>query len=618
MRNLRNLIGPTHGWLLGKLRTLHPELARYFELSSQRSLPPRGSARCVAISSTVKGTHYALVLLSTTLLVTCAPGDSNSEPGLESGQGGSVPSPSPPPVSSLDPDPVPSSSAPGFEPAPAGLRRLTVREYQNSVRSLLGVEPPLASQLEPDDSVGGFVSIGARRVAMSAAAIGAFESVSYRIAQQVFGDAAGRNALLGCEPSRAEDVCVQDFLSRQARRFYRRPPTPDEVTRLTAVVQTVAEASDVWAGLSYGLAALLQSPNFLYRVELGEPEQNSPWRRYTAFELASRLSFLLTKSTPDDALLDAAEAGDLSTEAGLQAQIDRLMGSPGVRDTVTGFFSEQLLLGGVDKINKDPNTFPEYSAELVAAMRRELDLLVEDWVWTQERPLSELLVSSETFVNDVLADFYGLPAPDAEGFVRVRRPDDDPRVGLLGAAGFLALNAGYTETSSTKRGRYVVEQLLCLAIPEPPDGVVTSLDTPPPGTHLTMRERVKIHQSSPICAGCHSIMDPVGLPLEHFDAMGRYRADDQGRSIDASGEIDGVAFDGLRGLASTLAADQRVDACVVRRFYEFSLGHNSTRRDNPAIQELEASYDAARGDFTEMIRTFVRHDAFQLASEPTL
>lgn len=502
-----------------------------------------------------------------------------------------------------------------FAPPPPALRRLTVAEYRNSVRDLLGVEPPAESDLPPDDSVGGFTSIAARRLAMSPAAIEGFEELSFEIAETVFADPARREGLLGCEPAQADDACVTGFLTTFARRFYRRVASADELMRLTTVVENVAAASDIWTGLSYGVAALLQSPSFLYRVELGEPEGDRSWRRYTGFELASRLSFLLTGSTPDDALLDAAEAGVLDTPEGLRAHIDRLMASPRVQDAVIGFFSEQLRLDSVAKANKDPELFAEFGPELADAMRGELERLVLDWVWTQRRPVSELLVSPKTYVNDTLAEFYGIPASGEEGYVEWYRDEADPRIGLLGAAGLLAGNSAYAETSPTRRGRYVVEQLLCAVIPEPPPGTETNLPEVPAGTVLTMRERVELHMEDPTCRTCHVAMDPVGLPLEHFDAIGRYRETDHGLEIDASGTISGVPFEALRGLASTLADDPRVDACMVRRFYEFALGHSSGRGDRQAIAELEVVYRAAEGDFTELLRELLEHDAFIYAAE---
>lgn len=502
-----------------------------------------------------------------------------------------------------------------FVPPPAALRRLTVSEYRNSIRDLLGVEAPPASELPPDDSVGGFVSIAARRLAMSPQAIETFEERSYAIAEEVFADAARRDALLGCAPARADDACVQGFLTTFARRFYRRPAEPQEIMRLTAVVEKVATASDIWTGLSYGLAALLQSPNFLYRVELGAPEGDPPRRRYTAYELASRTAFLLTGSTPDDELLDAAETGALDTPDGRSAQIDRLMESVGVRDVIMGFFAEQLRLQAIAKANKAPELYPEFGPELVDAMQGELERLVSDWVWSQRRPLSELLVSPKTFLNSTLAEFYGVSVPPGEDYVEWYRDDADPRIGLIGAAGLLAGHSAYAETSPTRRGRYVAEQLLCLIIPEPPPGVDTNLPEVPEGTVSTMRERVEIHMTEPNCRTCHVAMDPVGLPLEHFDAIGRYRETDHGLSIDASGEIAGVQFDGLRGLASTLSQDPRVDACMVRRFYEFALGHSAGRSDEPAIEDLEIAHAAAAGDFTAVLRRLLEHDAFLAAAE---
>jgi len=511
-----------------------------------------------------------------------------------------------------------SSSSSGvaaeFAPPEASLRRLTSSEYQNSIIDILGMQPSISlEELELDDSLGGFYSVGARRLGISSAGVEKLEQASYAIAKKALVDDLGSRAnLVGCQPRSATDSCVQGFLRKYGRLFYRRPPSNAEIAGLTGVVQTVTAASDIWTGLSYGLSTMLQSPHFLYRVELGEAQQGSEWLRYTGFERATRLAFLLTGASPDEELLNAAGSGALDTRAGLLAQADRLARSPRFQDTLSAFFFEQLHLSSISSMVKAPSIL---DPQLPAAMREEVELMVRDWVWTQQRPISELFLSETTFVNRDLAEFYGLPAPQGDRFEPRTRNSDDPRVGLLGTAGLLAVNSGFTETSPTVRGRYIKQQLLCEEIPEPPPGIDVTLQPLAEGVVMTMRERVKRHLTEASCAVCHLAMDPIGLPLEHFDAAGRYRENDHGLEIDASGNLGSIDFDGLRGLSNTLAADPRVDNCMVEQFYSYALGHTLKKTDDGAVHQLRGAYN---GDFSGLVRALVQHDAFLFASVPVV
>ena len=521
----------------------------------------------------------------------------------------SVPASSAPAAASSSSLAVPTSE---MVPPKAGLRRLTKSQYRNAIVDILEIEPEGIAELSSDKtlSLGGFVSIGARRLGISPLDIEKLEQASYDTAKKALIDNPNRANLINCNPQTANDACVQEFLKKYSRLFYRRAATATETARLTSTVRSIANISDIWTGLSYGLAAILQSPHFLYRAELGEAQDDSQWLRYTGYERATRLAFLLTNSTPDEELLNAAEAGALDTREGLLTQAQRLAQSPRFEDTLTTFFSQQLHLEEVRTMVKSASVLDPKMPEL---MHKEVELLVRDWVWNKQRPISELMLSEETFVNKELAEFYGMPAPQGDGFVAQTRNGEDPRVGLLGTAGILAVHSGFTETSATMRGRYIMQQLLCQQIPEPPPGTDVTLQPLPEGVVLTLRERVKLHLTEPVCAACHQAMDPIGLPLEHFDAGGKYRETDHGLTIDVSGSLSGRNFDGLRGLATTLASDPRVDACMVEQFYSFALGHELVNfgDDAKAIYELRKAYN---GDFSELVTALVQNDAFLLAS----
>lgn len=504
----------------------------------------------------------------------------------------------------------------GFEPPSGGLRRLSVNEYRATLGDLLGVEPPASNTFQADTPVDGFTSIGTTRVAYSAAQIERFEQVAYEAAQQVFDDATRRAELVGCEPASGMDPCIRDFLGRFARRAFRRAATAEEVDVYADLVASVAADSDPWLGLAYAVAAILQSPSFLYRVELGEPDETTEGSvGLTAFEVATRLSYLVTGSTPDDELLDAAESGQLDGEEGLQGQLERLLASPSAESVLMTFLEEQLELAHVSNIVKVPETFPDFSPALAEAMRREMYEVVHDVALRNPDDLLSLLTRRDTYVNGPLAALYGLPGPaSADEWMNVTLPEDGPRAGLLGFAGFLASHAGPSETSVTKRGFFVVSKLLCREIPAPPSEIDTVLPAPPEGGHATMRERVEQHMSDPSCRGCHALMDPPGLALEHFDALGVYRENDNGLDIDATGEIDGQPFDGSRELGELLAGHPEVSACFARRFYEFALGRQV--HSGAPVSDLADAFEGSGRQLPELIRALVAHDVFRLVSAP--
>lgn len=502
-----------------------------------------------------------------------------------------------------------------FRGSSAGLRLLSVSEYRATLRDLLGVEVPGTDTFQADTPVQGFTAIGATRVAYSAPKVERFEQVAYELAGEVFAEGGRRQDLVGCEPSSSTDPCIREFLASFARRAFRRPATAAELDTYAGLVASTADP-DAWTGLAYAIAAILQSPSFLYRVELGEPDAaGGEHLRLTGFELATRLAYLVTGSTPDDELLDAAESGALDDEQGLSEQLERLLASPAAQTALMTFLEEQLDLHHVHKIVKVPEAFPDFTPALAEAMAHEMYEVVRDVAVREPDDLLSLFSRRDTYVNGPLAALYGVPGPEsANDWIPVTLPEDGPRAGLLGFAGFLASHSGAAETSVTKRGFFVVSKLLCREIPAPPGDVITVLPEPPAGGHVTMRERVEQHMSDPSCKGCHLAMDPPGLALEHFDALGVYRETDGGLAIDATGEIDGEAFDGARELGELLAAHPDVSACFARRFHEYALGTALGKKTS--VTDLVGAFEDSGRRLPDLVRAVVLHDSFRLVSAP--
>ncbi|MFT3775460.1 MAG: DUF1592 domain-containing protein [Minicystis sp.] len=476
--------------------------------------------------------------------------------------------------------------APTWSPAAATLSRLTGKQYRSALVDLLGPDLP-ATPVQPDTNPYLFYSIGAASTPLSELGVQQIEEAAEAVTAHVFSDPARRSALVGCEPAAPGDACVASFLASFGRRAFRRPLSSVERSRWLGVATDLADG-DAWLGVRTAVAGMLQAPSFLYRAELGEADPDDPSRaRYTGWEMAGRLSFLFWNTTPDGELLDAAGRGDLDTTEGIEAQARRLLADPRARDAVQDFFAQYFDLGRLDGISRDPATYPQFTATMPASMRTEVKLLVDDFVNRRDADIRGIFSTRRTFVNSELAALYGVKAEGASpiAFVPVELPADGPRAGMLTLGAFLAMNAHETDTSPTLRGKYVRERVLCLDVPPPPPGVVTTISQDPTEPK-TLRERLEQHRKNPTCAGCHSLIDPPGFLFEHFDSSGAYRTTEHGYPIDATGSLDGKALDGARDLAEILVDHPMVGRCVVKQLYRHAQGRLDTSGESVAIDEL--------------------------------
>jgi hypothetical protein len=508
-----------------------------------------------------------------------------------------------------------------FVPAQAGLRRLTVAQYRNSVTDLFGAAALPTTQIEKDSSLSGFISIAAARLAVSATITEQFESAALEIAHAALADTAGRATLLGCTPAGVtDDACTSAFLGSLGRRAWRRPLMATELSGLTALVAPIQTGlNDYYGGLEYGIAALLQSPYFLYRHEIGSEDPGNPgFARFDDHELATRLSYFLWNTTPDDELLDAADAAQLSTTDGFNAQVTRLLASPRAGDAIKNFFTEYFRLNDLDSLPQLPATYPQNTATIGPAMREETARFMANIALAPNVDYRTMFDSRETFVNAELAALYGLPAVAGGDFVPVTLPEDGLRAGFLGQASFLALNSHATSTSPTYRGKFIQEMLRCQAVPPPPMNVPPLPDDATAGNQ-TMRQKLEMHREVEPCRTCHELMDPMGLAFENFDAMGVFRTMDAGQVIDASGELNGQPFAGPRELVALLRNDPLVGQCAARNLYRYALGHVEGAEGNeaPAIDQIVSSFEGSQFQFTSLVQAIVTSPAFSTAALPS-
>jgi hypothetical protein len=481
---------------------------------------------------------------------------------------------------------LPACEAPWPEVEPAGptLRRLTQTQYENAVRDLVGHDIYVPPELEPDFRIHGLTALGSSAVTISPRGVERYEDASYIVAEQAM-DAWRRDRLVPCTPADTADAdCAAAFFESFGRRAWRRPLTETERDALVQVSMNAAGVlGDFYDGLEFGMAALLQSPDFLLRVELGKPGDDG--RRYDAWETASRLSFLFWNSIPDDELLDAAAAGDLDTPDGIDAQAQRLLEHPRAAQGLRAWVTDLLKLDKLDGLAKDPSVFTSITDELGPSAREETLLTYEHVVFTEDADLRSVLTTRTTFLDRTLATLYEVRAPTREGFGRVELPEDGPRVGLLGNASMLALHAHATSTSPTLRGKAIREALLCEKVPAPPGDVDTSIP-PADASAPTLRERVQSHLTVPACAACHRTMDLIGLGLENFDGIGKYRTLDNDHPIDASGEVDGAVFQDAAGLAQALHDHEHLVPCMVDQVLRRALGRELGEGEGEAFDAL--------------------------------
>jgi len=428
-------------------------------------------------------------------------------------------------------------------------------------------------------------------------------------------DTPSRQRLLVCRPKAAaeETPCARQILSTLARRAYRRAVNDADVDALFAFYQQEkSRTSNFEAGIEMALRRVLADPEFIFRFEptpAGVAAQ-APYR-VTDTELASRLSFFLWSSIPDDELLKLAIDGTLHQPAVLEKQTRRMLADPKARSLVTNFANQWLYLRDLKSANPDVTVFPDFDDNLRQGFQRETELLFES-VMREDRPVLDLLDADYTFVNERLARHYGIPNVYGPDFRRVPVPSDARR-GLLGQGSLLLVTSNPNRSSPVIRGKWILENLLGSPPPAPPPDV-PPLEEKPTATAKSVRERIEQHRANPTCAGCHKIMDPIGLSLENFDAIGRWRSDDEGVKIDASGQlVDGTAIDGAAALRKALLARSDVFVAVVtEKLLMYGAGRETKYSDLPAVRTIMRDAAKSRYRFSDLILGVVKSPAFQM------
>jgi hypothetical protein len=494
------------------------------------------------------------------------------------------------------------------------LQRLTQQQYINSVHDLLSLSSVPTLDLPSDDRPGAFRS-------------NTLTPLTDINAQQYMAAATQLAALamaklpgpLPCTATQVNAACITQFVDTFGKRVYRRPLTQAEQTAYATLVSTTNGSGDFTTSAKLVIEAMLQSPNFLYRVELppANAQAGTP-SLLSSYELATRLSYFLWNSAPDDALITAADADQLSMQTGLVTQAKRLLSDPRLKDATSSFLSQWLDLDNVATLAKDPKLYPNFNTALATAMANEA-LDFGYYVITKgDGKLPTLLSAPYSILSQPLFSLYGIMPPagytSANALTTQVPLDPTQRAGIITQPGFLAVHAHPNNTSPVLRGKVIRQNFLCQKMPDPPPNVNTTPPTPMPGE--TTRQLFAQHESDPVCASCHTLMDPIGLGMENFDSIGTYRTQQAGQTIDASGTVNSGGditgnFNGALDLATKLSSSETVAQCVALQWLRFALGRTEATEDACSIQDIDTKFDASSHDLNVLLTSIVQSDAFR-------
>ena len=434
------------------------------------------------------------------------------------------------------------------------------------------------------------------------------------------GETPSRSKIFVCRPAatKDEDPCAQKIVSTLTRRAFRRPVTDSDVKPLMAFYKNARQDSDFDGAIQTAIQAILISPDFLFRVEK-DPRDVSRGAAYKVgdHDLASRLSFFLWSSIPDDELLRLADQSKLSEPAVLRAQVRRMLGDPRSQALISNFAGQWLQLRNLATLKPDPETFPQFDESLRYSLRQQTELFFES-VLREDRSVLDLLQADYTFLNQRLAEHYGVPNIYGSHLRRVTLTDPN-RAGLLGQGSILAVTSYPNRTSVVQRGKWILENLLGTPPPPPPMDVPELKPKSADGRLLTMRQQLEEHRANPKCSGCHSRMDPIGFALENYDAIGRWRDKDGDSAIDASGKLpDGSEFVGPAGLTKLLLTDYRDDfvRTVTEKLLTYALGRGLEHYDQPAVRAIARQAARENYSMSALVTALVESTPFRMRRTP--
>jgi len=500
--------------------------------------------------------------------------------------------------------------------------RITPDQYERTIHDIFGQSIRLdANAVETGFRDQGLLAVGARKLAMTSAGLEQFESLAQQVALQVV-DPRRSATLVHCQPKALDardEACASQFIKRVGLLLFRRPVTDKEHTDLLA---TANAAADKLKSFNHGVAAalvqMLVNPEFLFRIERSEEDPKTPGiARLDAYSIASRLSFFLWDSTPDSELLEAARTGKLQTQKGLNEQVDRMLNSPRAEYGLRAYFSDMLGFDGFATLAKDTTIFPKFTKNVEDDAREQTLRTLVDQLLERGNDYRELFTTRETFLTPALAALYGVPLPrsqelgGATPWVPYTFPENDKHVGILTHASFLALHSHPGKSSPTLRGKALRENILCQRVPPPPGNVdFTLLEDSNDPNLKTVRQRLTAHSTSPACAGCHKITDPIGLALETFDSIGEVRSVENGMPIDVTGNLSGKDFDGIVQLASLIREEPGITSCLINRVFSYGTARGPNAAERKWLGEMQTNLRKTGVKWREVVRGIAANPDF--------
>jgi hypothetical protein len=506
--------------------------------------------------------------------------------------------------------------------APRAMMRLTAEQYANAIEDVFVAElRPTAEELPPDADGYDFRAFGATSVSTSPGGVERYHNTALRIAAAALERRDDFDALRGCAPADASDPCVEAVLETLGRRLWRRPLTTEELDRLTGIVRTAATHPDAVEvgvpvatelGLEHAIAVLLASPSFLYVAQEGEIDPVTGQRRYTSLEMASRLAFFVWGSTPDEELIAAGAAGELTEVAAIEAQVERMLGAPRGQDLLVRFLAEAWGVENLESIEKNETVFPEWSPSVARAAYGEFREVLLDIV-AEDRSVLTLFDTPTGFANAELGALYGV---EVEGDALTPFAYPDGRAGLLTSVAVMAANAKPSRTSPTARGVFVRWKVLCEPVPPPPEDVAELMaEEMSSADPASTRDALERHQTEPVCAGCHALFDPLGLPFETYDGIGRFRVEDQGSPVDPTSTFEGTDLADASDLVAFVASDPRATSCFVQQLYGVAQGHRPGSGERELVDRMTKSFAESDHLFQEAVTRIATSPGFRFFAE---
>ncbi len=542
-----------------------------------------------------------------------------------------------PEVASPSPDgETPESSVPAAndcaapQPNRAPVRRLTRFEYNNSVEALLGDDTRPANAL-PAELLGNGFGNDADEQPTSSLLVEQYAAIAQQVAKRAgespealsrvhdcVASLSDEPGAMGDERGITEVECARLWVESFATRAYRRPLSSETLDDLLELQRSIRESEGFTASLTAVIEAALQSPDFLYRVEFGERGSDGGLLRPSGHEMAARLSYLLWGGLPDEALLRAAELGELSTAEGVRTQAERMVQDERSRPVLRYFFEHYLPLNTLTDLARDPELFPTFSSRIGSLMREETLRFLEYSIFEGPGDWPSILTAPYTFVNQPLAEFYGISGVSGDAFQRVEL-DTSRRLGLLTQGALMAGTTISNFTNPVRRGGFLLKHVLCVEVPDPPEALADQIAPPDPYTGATGRQRYSAHSEQAACAGCHAALDPPGFALENYDAVGLWRDQENGIPIDASGQlaVSNAPFSGPIELVSVIAAQPETQDCFATHWMTFAYGRGLDIGDDCTRTNLHATFRDSGYDVRSLLVALTQTDAFLYLPDPS-